>query len=52
MTRPVREVAMSIEEQDTKSLSSLPGIGAATAERMIAKLRRKMPKFALIVALR
>ena len=26
------------------------GIGAATAERMIAKLRRRMPKFALLVA--
>jgi Holliday junction DNA helicase RuvA len=49
MVRPVREVATAIEEQDQKSLSSLPGIGAATAERMIAKLRRKMPKFALIV---
>jgi Holliday junction DNA helicase RuvA len=50
MVRPVREVASAIEEQDQKTLSTLPGIGAATAERMIAKLRRKMPKFALIVA--
>lgn len=49
MVRPVREVASAIEEQDQKTLSTLPGIGAATAERMIAKLRRKMPKFALIV---
>ncbi|HEY6563372.1 MAG TPA: Holliday junction DNA helicase RuvA, partial [Pirellulaceae bacterium] len=32
-----------------KGLSTLPGIGAATAERVIAKLRRKMPKFALLV---
>ena len=30
-------------------MSSLPGIGPATAERIIAKLRRKMPKFALLV---
>jgi len=50
MVRPVREVAVAIEEQDEKSLSALPGIGAATAERIIAKLRRKVPKFALIVA--
>lgn len=49
MVRPVRDVATSIEEQDAKSLSALPGIGPATAERMIAKLRRKMPKFALLV---
>ncbi len=30
-------------------MSTLPGIGAATAERITAKLRRKMPKFALMV---
>ncbi|MEK6247302.1 MAG: helix-hairpin-helix domain-containing protein, partial [Planctomycetales bacterium] len=45
---PVRDVATAIEEQDTKSLSGLPGIGPATAERIIAKLRRKVPKFALL----
>ena len=50
MIRPVREVAGAIEEQDTKFLSSLPGVGAATAERIVAKLRRKVPKFALMVA--
>jgi holliday junction DNA helicase RuvA len=50
MVRPVREVAVAIEEQDTKALSALPGIGAAMAERIIAKLRRKVPKFALMVA--
>jgi Holliday junction DNA helicase RuvA len=48
MVRPVREVAGSIEEQDIKGLSALPGIGPATAERIVAKLRRKMPKFALL----
>ncbi len=50
MIRPVKEVATAIEEQDTKSLSALPGIGAAMAERIIAKLRRKVPKFALMVS--
>jgi Holliday junction DNA helicase RuvA len=50
IVRPVGEIAAAIEEQDAKSLSGLPGIGAATAERMIAKLRRRMPKFALLVA--
>jgi Holliday junction DNA helicase RuvA len=49
MVRPVREVATAIEEQDYKTLSSLPGIGAALAERIVAKLRRKVPKFALLV---
>jgi Holliday junction DNA helicase RuvA len=50
MVRPVKEVATAIEEQNAKSLSSLPGIGPAMAERIIAKLRRKVPKFALMVA--
>jgi Holliday junction DNA helicase RuvA len=50
MIRPVREVAAQIEEQDAKTLSTLPGIGPATAERIVAKLRRRMPKFALLVA--
>ena len=50
MVRPVSEVATAIEEQDAKTLSSLPGIGAAMSERIIAKLRRKVPKFALMVA--
>ncbi len=50
MVRPVKEVATAIEEQDAKFLASLPGIGPATADRVIAKLRRKVPKFALMVA--
>ncbi|MGE3780708.1 MAG: Holliday junction branch migration protein RuvA [Pirellulaceae bacterium] len=49
MVRPVQDVAIMIEEQDAKGLSTLPGVGGATAERIIAKLRRKMPKFALLV---
>jgi Holliday junction DNA helicase RuvA len=50
MVRPVPDVATAIEQQDVKTLSTLPGIGAATAERIVAKLRRKMAKFALLVA--
>ena len=49
MVRPVREVAALIEEQDSKGLAALPGIGPATADRVIAKLRRKVPKFALMI---
>lgn len=50
MVRPVHEVAVAIEEQDVKTLSALPGIGPAMAERIVAKLRRKMAKFALLIA--
>ena len=48
MVRPVRDVAAAIEEQDAKTLTTLPGIGPAVAERIIAKLRRKMTRFALM----
>jgi Holliday junction DNA helicase RuvA len=50
MGRPVQDIAQLIENQDTEVLSALPGIGAAMAERIVAKLRRKMSKFALLVA--
>ncbi len=50
MVRPVKDVATLIENQDVKGLSGLPGVGPATGERIIAKLRRKMPKFALMVS--
>jgi Holliday junction DNA helicase RuvA len=49
MVRPVQDVARAIEQQDTKVIATLPGIGPATAERIVAKLRRRMPKFALMV---
>jgi Holliday junction DNA helicase RuvA len=48
MVRPVREVATAIEEQDVAYLATLPGIGTSVAERIVAKLRRKMTRFALM----
>jgi len=50
MVRPVRDIADAVEQQNVKELSMLPGIGPAMSERIIAKLRRKMTKFALMVA--
>ena len=50
MVRPTREMARMIQDQDVKLLATLPGIGEATAERMVAKLRRKVGKFTLIVS--
>jgi Holliday junction DNA helicase RuvA len=49
MVRPVRELARTIQEQDVKTLATYPGIGEATAERIVAKLRRKVGIFTLIV---
>jgi len=49
MVKPVRELARTIQDQDVKLLATYPGIGEAMAERIVAKLRRKVGKFALIV---
>jgi Holliday junction DNA helicase RuvA len=48
LVRPIREIANAIQRQDAKWLTTLPGIGPATAEQVIATLRRKVTKFALI----
>lgn len=50
MIRPVQDIADMIAKKDAKLLSSLPGIGPATADRIVAKLSRKMSRFALMVA--
>ncbi len=49
MVRPVQDVAAAIEQQDVKTLTTLPGIGPASADQIVAKLKRKMPKFALLI---
>ena len=48
LTRPIKEIADAIQRMDAKWLTTLPGIGPATAEQMIATLRRKVTKFALM----
>ncbi len=49
MVRPTRDLARTIQEQDVQTLATYPGIGEATAERIVAKLRRKVGKYTLIV---
>jgi Holliday junction DNA helicase RuvA len=49
MVQPVRELARTIQDQEVRTLATYPGIGEATAERIVAKLRRKVGKFTLIV---
>src|SRR5712691_10620591 len=46
LIRPIREIADAIQRQDSKWLTTLPGIGPATAEQVVATLRRKVTKFA------
>jgi Holliday junction DNA helicase RuvA len=48
LVRPIREIADAIQRQDPKWLTSLPGIGPATAEQIVATLRRKVTKFVLM----
>lgn len=45
--RPIREIADAIQRQDAKWLTTLPGIGPATAEQVVTTLKRKVTKFAL-----
>lgn len=48
LVRPVKEVAAAIQREDAKWLTTLPGVGAATAEQIVASLKRKVTKFALM----
>ena len=50
MARPVKEIADAIARQDSKWLSTLPGIGATTAEQIVTTLKRKITKFAMMSA--
>ncbi len=48
LMRPIRDIADAIQRQDAKWLTTLPGVGSATAEQIVATLRRKVTKFALM----
>lgn len=48
MGRPIREMANAIQQQDVKWLTTMPGIGKTTAEQIIATLKTKVTKFALL----
>ncbi len=50
MARPVKEIADAIARQDVRWLSTLPGIGATTAEQIVTTLKRKVTKFAMMSA--
>ena len=48
LTLPIGDIAASIEAGDVNSLKSLKGIGNRTAQKIIATLKGKMGKFALM----
>ena len=50
MVRPVRDIADAIQRQDAKWLTTLPGIGPATAEQIVTTLKRKVTRYAMLPA--
>ena len=50
MARPIREIAGAIHRQDARWLSTLPGIGAQTADQIIISLKKKVVPFATLPA--
>ena len=50
LMRPIKDIADAIQRQDSRWLTTLPGVGPATAEQIVATLRRKVTKFALMPA--
>jgi Holliday junction DNA helicase RuvA len=45
LARPVRDVAEAIQRQDVKWLSTLPGVGKATAEQIANSLHKKVSRY-------
>jgi Holliday junction DNA helicase RuvA len=50
LVRPIKEVADAIGRQDSRWLTTLPGVGGPTAEKIIATLKRKVTRFAVLPA--
>jgi holliday junction DNA helicase RuvA len=48
LVRPIREVAEAVHRQDAKWLTTLPGIGAATAETIVTTLKKKVARFSVM----
>ncbi|GBC61521.1 ATP-dependent DNA helicase RuvA [Desulfonema ishimotonii] len=48
LTRPIGEIAAAIESKDADTLKHLKGIGARTAQKIIATLGGKMDRFTLV----
>ncbi|MCX7966690.1 MAG: helix-hairpin-helix domain-containing protein [Syntrophorhabdaceae bacterium] len=48
ITIPIREIARYIEEKDIKGLKQLKGIGERKAEKIVATLKGRVAKYALL----
>ncbi|MBY0232533.1 MAG: ATP-dependent DNA helicase RuvA [Gemmataceae bacterium] len=47
LARNVKDIADAIQRQDSKWLQTLPGVGASSADKIVAALRRKVTRFSL-----
>jgi Holliday junction DNA helicase RuvA len=47
LVRPVRDVADAVLRKDVKWLTTLPGVGTATAEQIITSLHKKVARYAV-----
>jgi Holliday junction DNA helicase RuvA len=50
LARPIKEIADAISRQDTKWLTTLPGVGGPTAEKIVTTLKRKVTRYAMAPA--
>ncbi len=48
LTKPIREIARHIEAKDVKSLRKLKGIGERKADKIVATLKGRVAKYALM----
>lgn len=48
LTQPIRQIARYIEEKDAKSLRKLKGIGERKADKIVATLKGRVAKYALM----
>ncbi len=47
LDQPIADVASAIQREDAKWLTMMQGIGASTADHIIAKLKKKVTRFAV-----
>ncbi|MFL5339461.1 MAG: Holliday junction branch migration protein RuvA [Gemmataceae bacterium] len=48
LARPIKEIADAIQRKDSKWLTTLPGVGGSSADKIVAALQRKVMRFALM----
>jgi Holliday junction DNA helicase RuvA len=50
LARPIKDIADAIQRQDSRWLTTLPGVGGPTAEKIVTTLKRKVTRYAMAPA--